>query len=726
MQNPESDIARFAPDPLRLFDRVLRALTYVALPAAVSFLPVLSLLINNDPQGFGPGSFHAIYMLEGGVLTLSLTLLLFAAISRKWLYVLFAGWLIGNLRITATSMGWDMQWLGQDIPVAALPYIRKLTCALYYLLTFTLFTELFKTGLAKTRQTGLLRLGMVPGIVLLAAVPYVPYEHFLQLMWWMAAAGVFIAAAIIYRVQVVAYSSDMLWYSAGMLVVIAAGTGVLEALSTLINLHILNTACIHIAATIVSSALIALVVTENERSERNKTITALVTLADHDPLTNTLNQRGIEKRTRNALHGLSRGEPFAMGYLDFGSLKTVNDLYGHTTGDDVLRQACARVSAKLESGQFLGRIGGSELILLLCNTFIDDAQFLAHAIMNDLQASPCYIGTRTLQLNASMGLVEVANPKQPPQEVILAAARACRLARRNGVNQIVVHEYADIAKAEHSQEFQLLREFSTGFSPRNLFLVMQPIMSLKNPFNSLDFEVLLRMRDANGKLVPTNTIIAAAEESGVAPALDKWIIQTTLEWLDKHQGQLGNTNFICLNMNGMSLNDQKFIDEFFSLLQLHRHIAHLLCIEITESVALKDLNDIHTFIEQLHSIGVRVALDDFGAGYTSFSYLKQLPADALKIDGSFIQSMTARPADVAIVEAIVALAHNLGMQSIAEWVEDCATLETLARLGVDYVQGYAVSHPKDPKEMLNARCVVDFIDDEATRAFISEHLGQEA
>jgi EAL domain-containing protein (putative c-di-GMP-specific phosphodiesterase class I) len=346
--------------------------------------------------------------------------------------------------------------------------------------------------------------------------------------------------------------------------------------------------------------------------------------------------------------------------------------------------------------------------------------------MNDLQASPCYIGTRTLQLNASMGLVEVANPKQPPQEVILAAARACRLARRNGVNQIVVHEYADIAKAEHSQEFQLLREFSTGFSPRNLFLVMQPIMSLKNPFNSLDFEVLLRMRDANGKLVPTNTIIAAAEESGVAPALDKWIIQTTLEWLDKHQDQLGNTNFICLNMNGMSLNDQKFIDEFFSLLQLHRHIAHLLCIEITESVALKDLNDIHTFIEQLHSIGVRVALDDFGAGYTSFSYLKQLPADALKIDGSFIQSMTARPADVAIVEAIVALAHNLGMQSIAEWVEDCATLETLARLGVDYVQGYAVSHPKDPKEMLNARCVVDFIDDEATRAFISEHLGQEA
>jgi diguanylate cyclase (GGDEF)-like protein len=722
MQNSEAAAAQSASG-LRLLDRTLRTLTLFALPAAVLCLPVLDLLAGN-PQDLGFGSFWAFYVLEGGILALALTLLLFAASSRKWIYVLFAGWLIGNLRIAAATLGWDTQWLGHDISPALVPYVRKVTSALYYLLTFALFVELFEHELAQLRQPRLVRLGLALGFFLLAAAFVLPSSDYVLLTWWIASAGLITAAIIIWRLRVVARSGNIVWYSASLLMVVAAGSGVLETLGAMLHIGIASTAYIYWVTIFFSSLLIALAATEAERALRSKQPASASTtaLADHDALTNTLNQKGIEQRTLRGVRAISRGEPFAMGYLDIASLKTVNDLYGHMTGDDVLRQACARVSAKLESGHSLGRISGSELIILLCNTFFDDAQLLAHSIMDDLQGSPVYIGARALQLKASMGLIEVADPKQAPQDVISAAARACRLARRNGTNQIVVHAYAEVAKAEHSQEFQLLREFSAGFSPRNLFLVMQPIMSLKDPYNGLDFEVLLRMRDASGNLVPATTIITAAEEGGVAPALDKWIIQTTLEWLDKNELQLGNTNFVCLNLNGMSLNDAHFVEEFFSTLQTYRHVAHLLCIEITESIALRDLNDIHTFIEQLHSIGVRVALDDFGAGYTSFSYLKQLPADALKIDGSFIQSMTARPADVAIVEAIVALARNLGMKSIAEWVEDSATLETLASLGVDYVQGYAISYPMPPEALLQACCSVDFITDKTIQGFVRKEL----
>lgn len=706
----------------RLTSRAINILVFFVLPVLVVVLPALGLIVPYDEQHIGLGTFHVVSMLEGGVLTLSLTLVLFAALSRRWLYILFAGWLIGNLRITALSMGWDMQWLGQSISPDYLEPVRKLTCAVYYLLTFALFVELFNNSLARLNLAWLLRLGILPGLVLLLAVPILSYPEFAHLMWWMASIGVAIAVIIIGRLLSTAYTNDILWYSTAILIVIAAGSGAFDALDHIFNSKIFSNAYIHVVATAISSGLIALVITESDRTSRAKTMNALVSLAEHDPLTNTLNQRGIEKHTQAALHALRHGEPFALGYVDLASLKTVNDIYGHTAGDTVLRQVCTRIGDKLAANHYLGRIGGSELVLLLRNTSIDDAHTLALAIMDDLQATPCHIGPRTLQLKTSMGLVEIDNPTLASSEAILAAARACRMARRGKPNQIVVHEYADQALAEQSQELQLLREFSSGFSPHNMFLVMQPILSLQDPVQTFDFEILLRMRDSAGKLIPTSTVIAAAEEVGVATMLDKWIVQTALEWLHLNQAKLANTRFICLNLNGMSLNDPAFIQGFFQLLRNYQHVARLLCIEITESVALKDMDNIQEFINQLHGMGVRVALDDFGAGYTSFSYLKQLPADMLKIDGSFIQSVMAGPADIAIVEAIVAVARNLGMKSLAEWVEDAKTLETLADLGVDYVQGYAIARPQSPEALLHFQCSADFIEDTATRAFVLGHL----
>jgi EAL domain-containing protein (putative c-di-GMP-specific phosphodiesterase class I) len=205
---------------------------------------------------------------------------------------------------------------------------------------------------------------------------------------------------------------------------------------------------------------------------------------------------------------------------------------------------------------------------------------------------------------------------------------------------------------------------------------MQPIMSLSIPHGSLNFEVLLRMNDELGKPVPTDRLIAAAETSGRMGVIDRWVLSNVLNWLNANQNQLKHTRFVCMNLSGASLNDERFLQDVYSMLEQNIHVVGHLCLEITESVALHDLINTRRFVDKVRSYVAKVALDDFGAGYTSFSYLKELTADLLKIDGSFIVNMNRHPANIAIVEAIVSLARNLGMKTIAEWAEDAATVQT--------------------------------------------------
>jgi EAL domain-containing protein (putative c-di-GMP-specific phosphodiesterase class I) len=187
---------------------------------------------------------------------------------------------------------------------------------------------------------------------------------------------------------------------------------------------------------------------------------------------------------------------------------------------------------------------------------------------------------------------------------------------------------------------------------------------------------------------------------------------------------LNKTQFISINLSGVSLNDDKFIDAFFTNLAHHSHLTKRLCVEITEGVALQDLDRTRQFMKRLQRMGVRIALDDFGAGYTSFSYLKELRADAIKIDGALIKDMLANETNIAIVRTVVELARNLGMKSIAEWVEDSATLEALQDMGVDYAQGYIVSKSRPPIDILNALAITDLVSSPETLAFIRKTTTQ--
>jgi EAL domain-containing protein (putative c-di-GMP-specific phosphodiesterase class I) len=250
--------------------------------------------------------------------------------------------------------------------------------------------------------------------------------------------------------------------------------------------------------------------------------------------------------------------------------------------------------------------------------------------------------------------------------------------------------------------------------------MMQPEISLTEPFESLNFEVLIRMRKLDGDVISAGVIIEAAEMHGKTAIIDRWVMTTAIAWIEAHLGELSNTRFISINLSGGSLNDEAFTDELFALFEQHAHIVSLLCIEITESVALTDITNVQRFIDRLRSLGAKVAIDDFGAGYSSFGYLRNLSVDALKIDGSLVKGAAHSTAGLAIIDAIGSLVNSLGMKSIGEYAEDLTTIKALVNAGIDYAQGYGISRPVMPERLLTAKSCADFIEDGEILAFITQ------
>ena len=439
-------------------------------------------------------------------------------------------------------------------------------------------------------------------------------------------------------------------------------------------------------------------------------------LAYNDPLTKVLNRRGIENAFQEASASSPKARPFALAYLDLDRFKLINDLYGHGAGDEVLQQVCKRITDVVSGSIRVGRVGGDEFVVVLPDTKMPLATLVCQGIVRNIGSTPFRVGDKAFTVRGSVGLIEVM-PGTSIKDALSTGDRACRDAKRGHHDGLVVYDRHADAFLQHEAELRLVEVLSSSAATDGLYLDMQPIMSLKAPNDSLNFEVLLRMRDSDGLPVRTDRLISAAENCGRMGVIDRWVMSTTLAWLSEHQRHLTNTRFVCMNLSGASLNDEKFMQDVFAMLAANADIARHLCIEITESVALHDLNNTRHFIDRVRSFGAKVALDDFGAGYTSFSYLKELPADLLKIDGSFIVNMNRHPANVAIVEAIVNLARNLGMQTIAEWAEDTATVQTLAEIGVNYVQGYIVARPQPPSMLLGAESSASFIQDEQLLRF---------
>ncbi|NIC42015.1 bifunctional diguanylate cyclase/phosphodiesterase, partial [Aquabacterium sp. A08] len=767
-------------------------------------------------------------LLDGGVLVLALFTLIAGFINHNRNYLVFAAWLVVNLRMAALSMGWDHQWLGQTIPFAWLVWMRPLTLALYFLATVVLFRALFEQDLAKAGVDTWVRRVQWLSVPLVALALVLPYGRFLPIIWVCTALGTAVLVYSLTRLLIRTHSRVAMWYAASITVALFAS--LYEVAAAALGLKGLLGAVNSVTAALASSLLASLAIAEQMRQEHQERLAAqeelshayevipiglftldlqghwlsanpallqmlgtaslsptadrwatqfsedawqqllrrtqggtpveldleveppgqpvkrflvkatlardkiegslqditekaratehLQFLADHDTLTKVLNRRGIEAMLLRGLVRLGRGRPLSVAYLDLDRFKLINDLYGHAAGDVVLQEVCARAQAPLGPHMHLGRVGGDEFLLVMIDTPLHRAEAICREIVASLARSPCQVGDRAFQVRGSIGLIEVGAGAQA-KDIVSTADHACRQAKKAQPCGLVVFEQGSRVFTEHEAELQLIERLASNQRIDGLFLEMQPILSLHTPHASLNFEVLLRMQDEHGDRVPTERLIHAGENAGRMGVIDRWVLHHTLEWMEQHLDALAHTQFVCLNLSGASLNDERFMEDVFALLDSKRDLARRICLEITESVALHDMGNTRRFIDKVRSFGARVALDDFGAGYTSFSYLKDLPADLLKIDGSFIVNMNRHPANIAIVEAIVSLAQNLGMKTIAEWAEDFETVETLAEIGVDYVQGFVVARPQNPALLLEATSGADFIRDERLRQYLS-------
>ncbi|KQQ96805.1 bifunctional diguanylate cyclase/phosphodiesterase [Massilia sp. Leaf139] len=755
-------------------------------------------------------------LLDGGMIVLSLFILITALINRQLLYLQFAVWLILNLRVGAISAGWDIQWLGQTLPQDWLAPSRAMTTALYGIATMTLYMKLFGADLASSRLAAPLRVAQALCLCLLPMAILLPFGIYLPVMWLLVAPGLALMTLGLFGVMRHTQARVAMWFAASFAVTFLSTLA--EVLSAALGMREMLGVVNSVTAALASSLLAALAVAEQMRLETQKRIAVqaelehayeampvglftldlqgaflsanpalsrmlgyevlaqnrtlwqqffadaswfhlreqvhqqttteleladrtgerrflvratlahgriegvleditektkateqLQFMANNDPLTRVYNRRGIEKMFEGAATSLAAGKPMAIAYIDLDRFKLINDLFGHGAGDEVLKQVCERMAMMLAGGQQIGRVGGDEFVIVMPDTAIPLASLICRGIVERIGGTPYRVGDKAFHVRGSVGLIEVSSG-MPMRDAISAADRACREAK-DASDGLVVYERNASAFHEREAELNLVAKLQGPSATEGLFIEMQPIMSLKNPHDSLNFEVLLRMRGPDGRIMPAGPLIGAAEKCGRAGMIDRWVLSTTLGWIADNIGRLPNTRFVCMNLSGASLNDERFVADTLEILARHVHVAGRLCMEITESVALHDLDNTRRFIDQVRNFGVKVALDDFGAGYTSFSYLKELPADVLKIDGNFIVNINAHPANVAIVEAIVSLAVNLGMKTIAEWAEDAATVQTLAEIGVDYVQGWAVARSQPPERLLTAASAASFITD---------------
>ena len=423
-------------------------------------------------------------------------------------------------------------------------------------------------------------------------------------------------------------------------------------------------------------------------------------LVDHDHLTGLLNRRGLENAVRRASGEVSEGVACAIAHIDIDRFKLFNDLHGFGTGDMLLQQVAQRITTVSRARDNVARVGDSFVVVLLeCSETA--AASAMERIREAIAAERFDIDGKALNITVSIGVVALDRSMEYA-DVTAAAGRACSEAKERGRNCVVRLNEHDSTLRTHLEELKVVADLQKRIPTDRYFLEFQPIVALQSPHSSLSYEVLIRMRAEDGTVLPPARFIGAAERHGLMSQIDRWVLRSTLEWLDNHPEHRDRLAFATINLSGASLNDKRFVDDAFALIAEHPLSVAKLCFEITESVALHDLGSTRRFADRVRLHGSKLALDDFGAGYTSFNYLKEIPADFIKIDGSFVKDINRNPANFSITRTIVELTHELGMRSIAEWAETPDTIASLIDLDVDFGQGFGLVRPIAPELVTSA------------------------
>jgi diguanylate cyclase (GGDEF)-like protein len=419
-----------------------------------------------------------------------------------------------------------------------------------------------------------------------------------------------------------------------------------------------------------------------------------------------LNRRAFETELARAVAFTNRYKiPAALLMLDVDHFKYVNDSYGHALGDAILRRVSDALRHRLRETDVVGRLGGDEFALILPGTDLDHARALARALLDELRGdTTVHSGSHVVRLTASIGLTAIdPNTQLAPEEFLARADIALYEAKEHGRDRIGETDSAAQNEPLMISRLGWVERIRDALEHNGLVLHEQPITNLRNDAVERA-ELLIRMRTNHQELVAPALFLPVAERFGQIRAIDRWVIDRALQLLR----QPAQPRVCHVNVSGATMTDPELIDTLPAKIAREASDPSRLAFEITETVAIENIEHAHQLIERLAALGCQIVLDDFGSGFGSFYYLKHLRFDSLKIAGEFIKQITTSKTDRVTVQAIVEMARGLEKTTIAECVEDQATLELVRELGVDYAQGHHLGKP-EPNDH------VDGVDEHAVR-----------
>ena len=414
--------------------------------------------------------------------------------------------------------------------------------------------------------------------------------------------------------------------------------------------------------------------------------------ASHDQLTNLVNRAEFENRLKQALQTVTtQGRQHVVMYLDLDQFKIVNDTCGHAAGDQLLRQVGALLKQKVREGDTLARLGGDEFGVLLESCPMQEAIRIAHELRQCV-ADFRFVGEgRSFNIGASIGVIHIADGTLNLTDVLGAADAACYMAKEKGRNRVQFYRPHDSEVFLRRGEMEWVSRLQRALQDGRFALHAQKIISIKDHGpQTVYHELLVRMLDEHDKIIPPMAFIPAAERYSMMPLVDQWVVQSAFSKVSS----LGpNCGTYAINISGNSIGDERFLE--FVREQLRRYVMppRTICFEITETAAIANFDKAARFFGELKALGCLFSLDDFGAGMSSFGYLKHLPVDFIKIDGSFVKDVAIDSVDFAMVKAINDVGHEMGKKTIGESVDSEAGLEALRKIGVDFGQGHWISRP---------------------------------
>lgn len=426
-----------------------------------------------------------------------------------------------------------------------------------------------------------------------------------------------------------------------------------------------------------------------ELQEKNE---QLAYQANHDKLTGLLNRAAFEKHLQGLVSETDHGSRYhVLCYLDVDQFKLVNDSVGHEAGDALLQQLAGLFQRSIRDEDILARVGGDEFILILTDKTLSQAKELAERLLSAIRAMRFNWSGRCFNVSVSIGLAPFSNHADDPGDALSCADVACLMAKDKGRNQICTYQPDDQRVNRYHTDIITAGSLKDAVAKDRFELYAQPIVSLSTPDSPPAHEILLRLREDN-RLVLPESFIPAAERYGSIIDIDLWVVKTLLTRY-AHWFRDGNARFT-VNLSGLSLGDPRVSAHIMQMVAKARIRPAQLCFEITETAAMGDLDYTIGVLQRLRKKDYHFALDDFGCGMSSLSYLRHLPVDYIKIDGSFITHIHTDAVNRMIVQSVSDVSQALGMQTVAEGVEHRESLQILNDLKINHAQGYACGMPK--------------------------------